>query len=94
MYDKLFTQKFMEDNDIFFENLKQISEPNKKQELFQNYIQSIENILAEKEGRNPAVVQAHLLIGDENTHFYDDQIVEVKSGQVARHIGTYQYQNC
>ncbi|MBE6314152.1 MAG: hypothetical protein E7079_04280 [Bacteroidales bacterium] len=33
-----------------------------------------------------------LLIGDENTHFYDDQIVEVKSGQVARHIGTYQYQ--
>ena len=65
MYDKLFTQKFMEDNDIFFENLKQISEPNKKQELFQNYIQSIENILAEKEGRNPAVVQAHLLIGDE-----------------------------
>ena len=33
-----------------------------------------------------------LLIGDENTHFYDDQIVEVKSGQVARHIGTYQYE--
>ena len=33
-----------------------------------------------------------LLIGDENTHFYDDQIVEVKSCQVARHIGTYQYQ--
>ena len=33
-----------------------------------------------------------LLLGDENTHFYDDQIVTVKSGQVARHIGTYQYQ--
>ena len=33
-----------------------------------------------------------LLIGDKNTHFYDDQIVEVKSGQIARHIGTYQYQ--
>lgn len=33
-----------------------------------------------------------LLIGDESTHFYDDQIVEVKSGQVARHIGTYQYE--
>ena len=33
-----------------------------------------------------------LLIGDENTHFYDDQIVQVKSRQVARHIGTYQYQ--
>ena len=37
MYDKLFTQKFMEDNDIFFENLKQISEPNKKQK--QQYYQ-------------------------------------------------------
>lgn len=33
-----------------------------------------------------------LLIGDENTHFYDDQIVKVKSGQVVRHIGTYQYE--
>ena len=33
-----------------------------------------------------------LLIGDENTYFYDDQIVEVKTGQVARHIGTYQYE--
>lgn len=34
-----------------------------------------------------------LLIGDENTHFYDEQIVEVKQGKVARHIGTYQYEN-
>lgn len=33
-----------------------------------------------------------LLIGDKNTHFYDDQIVKVKSGQVALHIGTYQYE--
>lgn len=33
-----------------------------------------------------------LLIGEENTYYYDDQIVEVKSGQVARHIGTYQYE--
>ncbi len=33
-----------------------------------------------------------MLVGDENSHFYDDQIVKVKSSQVARHIGTYQYE--
>lgn len=33
-----------------------------------------------------------LLIGDEGTYFYDDQIVEVPKGKTARHIGTYQYE--
>lgn len=33
-----------------------------------------------------------LLIGDEGTYFYDDQIVEVPKGKIARHIGTYQYE--
>ena len=32
-----------------------------------------------------------LIIGDENTHFYDDLIVDVKSGQVARLVGTYKH---
>ncbi|MBQ8283404.1 MAG: hypothetical protein IJZ01_07585 [Paraprevotella sp.] len=32
-----------------------------------------------------------LLIGDENTYYYDDQIVEIPEGKTARHIGTYQY---
>ena len=45
-----------------------------------------------KYGRTTYYGTLVLLIGDENTHFYDDQIVEVKSGQVARHIGTYQYE--
>lgn len=33
-----------------------------------------------------------LLVGDENTYYYDDQIVEVPKGKTARHIGTYQYE--
>lgn len=33
-----------------------------------------------------------LLIGDEATHYYDDQIIEVPKGRTARHTGTYQYE--
>jgi hypothetical protein len=33
-----------------------------------------------------------LLIGDENTYFYDEQIVEVPKNKIARHTGTYQYE--
>lgn len=33
-----------------------------------------------------------LLEGEEETAFYDDQVVEVPDGMCARHIGTYKYQ--
>ena len=33
-----------------------------------------------------------LLIGDENTYFYDDQIIKVNKKQAAHHVGTYQYE--
>lgn len=33
-----------------------------------------------------------LLLADENTHYYDDQIVNVPKGKCAMQIGTYQYE--
>ena len=33
-----------------------------------------------------------LLLADENTHYYDDQIVNVPKGMCAMQIGTYQYE--
>ena len=33
-----------------------------------------------------------LLLTDENTHYYDDQIVNVPKGKCAMQIGTYQYE--
>ena len=32
-----------------------------------------------------------LLLADENSHYYDDQIVKVPKGMSARQVGTYQY---
>ncbi len=32
-----------------------------------------------------------LFVGDENTHYYDDQIIKVPQGKCVRQIGTYQY---
>lgn len=32
-----------------------------------------------------------LLIGDENTHFYNDQIIEIEKGKAAYIVGTYKY---
>lgn len=36
--------------------------------------------------------QLYLLIGEEGTTFYDDQIVKVPQGSVVRMNGTYQYE--
>ncbi len=33
-----------------------------------------------------------LFIADENTHYYDDQIISVPRGKCVRQIGTYQYE--
>lgn len=33
-----------------------------------------------------------LLLADENTHYYDDQIINVPNDKCARQIGTYQYE--
>jgi len=33
-----------------------------------------------------------LLIGDENTHFYDEQKINIPNGKCAKQIGTYQYE--
>ena len=32
-----------------------------------------------------------LIIGDENTHYYDEQKVNISPGKCAKQIGTYQY---
>lgn len=34
-----------------------------------------------------------LIIPDENQHFYDDQKIDIKTGQHAQHVGTYRYSN-
>lgn len=33
-----------------------------------------------------------LFLADENTHYYDDQIINVPRGKCVRQIGTYQYE--
>lgn len=33
-----------------------------------------------------------LIIGDENTHYYDDQKINIPSGKCAKQVGTYQYE--
>ena len=33
-----------------------------------------------------------LLLADENSHYYDEQIVKVSKGKRARQVGSYQYQ--
>ena len=33
-----------------------------------------------------------LLLADESSHYYDEQIVKVSKGKSARQVGTYQYQ--
>ena len=33
-----------------------------------------------------------LFMADENTHYYDDQIISVPRGKCVRQIGTYQYE--
>ena len=33
-----------------------------------------------------------LLLADESSHYYDDQIVKVPKGMSARQVGTYQYE--
>ncbi len=33
-----------------------------------------------------------LLLADENSHYYDEQIVKVSKGKSARQVGTYQYE--
>lgn len=33
-----------------------------------------------------------LFLADENTHYYDDQIISVSRGKRVRQIGTYQYE--
>lgn len=32
-----------------------------------------------------------LFLADENTNYYDDQIIEVSQGECVRQVGTYQY---
>lgn len=32
-----------------------------------------------------------LFVGGENTHYYDDQIINIPKGKYVRQIGTYQY---
>lgn len=33
-----------------------------------------------------------LFLADENTHYYDDQIIEVSNNKCVRQVGTYQYE--
>ena len=32
-----------------------------------------------------------LMLGDENTHFYDEQKITIPNGKCAKQVGTYQY---
>lgn len=32
-----------------------------------------------------------LIVGDENTHYYDEQKINIPAGKCAKQIGTYQY---
>lgn len=42
--------------------------------------------------RNDYTGHVVLLLADENSHYYDEQIVKVSKGKSARQVGTYQYE--
>lgn len=44
------------------------------------------------EGRDWYFGAVYLLTNDDNKYYYDDEIVEVPYGKVARQVGIYQYQ--
>lgn len=35
----------------------------------------------------------YFLLGDKNAHYYDGQVIKLSKGEVARQVGTYQYEN-